>query len=126
MGFAEHVEAIAAFVFGVLSTAGAALWRAAVWTERMKNLIRENREASDARHASAEEASDIRHKAILDKLEDIQTENDRAHEATKREMDQLRSEVKEDRDETRAMRKEARDAAAALSVRIDSVFARLT
>jgi predicted nucleotide-binding protein (sugar kinase/HSP70/actin superfamily) len=87
-------------------TAAAGLWRAATWTAQIK----EDREASDERH-----------KSILDKLDDMQESNAQQHESARREMDQMRQDIRADREETRAMRQETREAAATLSARIDFV-----
>lgn len=116
--FAEHLEAIIGVAFGAMMTAAAGLWRAATWTAQIK----EDREASAARHTAALAASDERHKSILDKLDDMQASNAQQHDSARREMDQMRQDIRADREETRAMRQEARDAAATLSARIDSVM----
>ena len=106
ISIADHIEAIIVGVGTAALTAGAALWRAAIWTERMKNEIRINREESERRH-----------RTILEKLENMQEANERQHESAKRELDQMRGDVL-------AIRNEQREVAQALSQRIDRVFVR--
>lgn len=102
----DHLEAIIVGISTAVVTAGVGLWRAAIWTERMKTEIRRNREASEARHEVSETASFQRHQEILQKLEDMKASNALRYEATQRELDQV----------TQSTR--------ALSSRIDTVFAR--
>ena len=112
LGVLDHAEGIAGAIVGAIGSAGVAIWRMAVWTERMKTLIDANRLASDARHDATETASSQRHYELMQKLEDMKASNAMQHEMARREMDQLRTEVRDDRAETRA-----------LSGRMESVFA---
>jgi hypothetical protein len=99
---AEHLEGLLGLMTGAVVTAGAAVWRMAVWTTSVKAELRE----------------------VLDKLNAMQETSDRRHEDTQREMDQIRLDVRADREETREHRRESREAAAALSARIDGALAR--